>query len=74
MAISKSEELAGIFKKYFNKFVENIDIDKTLANNTGSSAITNPVFNAIKNLMCGICLRTSDGSAYAIFLRRFPGI
>ena len=74
MAISKNEELAGIFKKYFSKFVENIDIDKTLANNTGSSAITNPVFNAIKNLMCGICLRTSDGSAYAIFLGRFSSI
>ena len=74
MAISKSEELAGIFKKYFSKFVENIDIDKTLASNTVSSAITNPVFNAIKNLMFGICLRTSDGSANAIFLRRFPGI
>ena len=31
MAISKNEELAGMFKKYFSKFVENLDIDKTLA-------------------------------------------
>ena len=36
MAISKNEELAGIFKKYMSKFVENLDMDKTLANNTGS--------------------------------------
>ena len=35
MAISKNEDLVGIFKKY-SKFVENLDMDKTLANNTGS--------------------------------------
>ena len=74
MAISNNEELEGIFKKHFSKIAENLDIDKTLANNTGSSTITNPVFNAIKNFMGSISLRTGDGSAYPIFLRRFPGI
>ena len=45
---SNNEELTKIFNKHFSKLVENLDIDKTLANNIASSHITDPVFNAIK--------------------------
>ena len=47
-SISNNEELAEIFNKHFNKLVENLDIDKTLASNKASSGITNLVVNAIK--------------------------
>ena len=46
--ISNDEELAEIFNKHFNKIVEKLDIDETLASNIASSDITDPVFNAIK--------------------------
>ena len=46
--ISNNEELAETFNKRFSKFVESLDIDKTLASNIASSDITDPVFNAIK--------------------------
>ena len=45
---SNNEELTKIFNKHFSKLVENLDIDKTLANNIASSDITDPVFDAIK--------------------------
>ena len=47
-SVSNNEELTKIFNKHFSKLVENLDIDKTLANNIASSDITDPVFNAIK--------------------------
>ena len=46
--ISNNEELAETFNKHFSKLVESLAIDKTLAGNTASSDITDPVFNAIK--------------------------
>ena len=46
--ISNNKELAEIFNKYFRKLVENLDIDKTLANNIAGSDITDPVINALK--------------------------
>ena len=46
--ISNNEELAETFNKHFSKLVESLDIDKTLASNTASSDITDPVFNAIR--------------------------
>ena len=47
-SVSNNEELTKIFNKHFSKLVENLDIDKTLANNIASSDITDPVFDAIK--------------------------
>ena len=47
-SVSNNEELTKIFNKHFSKLVENLDIDKTLANNIASSDFTDPVFNAIK--------------------------
>ena len=44
--ISNNEELAEIFNKHFRKLVENLDIDKTLANNMASSDIIDPVLKS----------------------------
>ena len=46
--ISNNEELAIVFNKHLSKLVENLDTNKTLGSNIGSSDITDPVFNAIK--------------------------
>ena len=47
--MSNNEELPGIFNKHFNKLVENLDIDKSLATNITSSDITDPVLMLLKS-------------------------
>ena len=44
--VNNNKEVSGIFNQDFSKLMENVDIDKTLANNIASFNITDPVFNA----------------------------
>ena len=44
--VNNNEEVSGIFNQDFSKLMENVDIDKTLANNIASFNIIDPVFNA----------------------------
>ena len=44
--VNSNEEVSEIFNQNFSKLIENLDIDKTLANNIASFNITDPVFNA----------------------------